>query len=49
MLMRSLQVWPGEVFFPDYTKPETEEWWGDESVLFKEQIDFAGLWIVSMT
>jgi alpha-glucosidase (family GH31 glycosyl hydrolase) len=43
------QVWPGPVFFPDYTNPATEQWWGDESVLFKEQLDYAGLWIVRDT
>ncbi|ELT99254.1 hypothetical protein CAPTEDRAFT_104310 [Capitella teleta] len=38
-------VWPGPVVFPDYTNPDTEIWWGDESVLFKEQLDYSGLWI----
>ena len=28
-------VWPGECFFPDYTKPEVREWWAG---LFKDLI-----------
>jgi alpha-glucosidase (family GH31 glycosyl hydrolase) len=38
-------VWPGPTYFPDFTNPNTEVWWGDEAVLFKEQLDYAGLWI----
>ncbi|ELT99258.1 hypothetical protein CAPTEDRAFT_104316, partial [Capitella teleta] len=37
--------WPGSVFFADFTNPKTEEWWGDECVLFKEELDYSGLWI----
>ena len=38
------KVWPGECYFPDYTKPEVREWWSD---LFKELIEdigVAGVW-----
>ncbi|MDP0490342.1 MAG: glycoside hydrolase family 31 protein [Verrucomicrobiota bacterium JB023] len=38
------QVWPGACHFPDYTKPETREWW---STLFKglvEEDGIAGIW-----
>ena len=39
-----VKVWPGECYFPDYTKPEVREWWAD---LFKELIEdigVAGVW-----
>ena len=34
------KVWPGECYFPDYTKPEVREWWSD---LFKELIEDIGI------
>ena len=37
-------VWPGECYFPDFTRPEVRYWWGD---LYKELIaDYkvAGVW-----
>jgi alpha-glucosidase len=34
------KVWPGECYFPDYTKPEVREWW---SGLFKELIEDIGV------
>lgn len=34
------KVWPGECYFPDYTKPEVREWW---SGLFKELIEDIGI------
>jgi alpha-glucosidase len=34
------KVWPGECFFPDFTKPEVREWWSD---LFKELIEDIGV------
>ena len=34
------KVWPGECYFPDYTKPEVREWWSD---LFKELIEDIGV------
>jgi len=38
------KVWPGECYFPDYTKPEVRDWWAD---LFKGLIaenGLAGIW-----
>ncbi|MGA0233446.1 MAG: TIM-barrel domain-containing protein, partial [Saprospiraceae bacterium] len=38
------KVWPGECYFPDFTKPEVREWWAG---LFKELIEeqgVAGVW-----
>jgi alpha-glucosidase len=38
------KVWPGECYFPDFTKPEVREWW---SGLFKElivDIGVKGVW-----
>ena len=37
----------GLVFYPDYTKQSTADWWIEECVLFKDVLDYAGLWIVS--
>jgi alpha-glucosidase len=34
------KVWPGECYFPDYTKPEVRDWWAD---LFKELIEDIGV------
>ena len=37
------QVWPGWCHFPDFTKPEAREWWGN---LFKGYVDLGieGFW-----
>ena len=34
------KVWPGDCYFPDFTKPEVREWW---SGLFKELIEDIGV------
>ncbi|MFD2725780.1 glycoside hydrolase family 31 protein [Hyunsoonleella rubra] len=34
------KVWPGECYFPDFTRPEVREWWSD---LFKELIEDIGV------
>jgi len=34
------KVWPGECYFPDFTKPEVREWWAG---LFKELIEDIGV------
>jgi alpha-glucosidase len=34
------KVWPGECYFPDFTKPEVRDWW---SGLFKELIEEIGI------
>lgn len=34
------KVWPGECYFPDFTKPEVRDWW---SGLFKELIEEVGV------
>ncbi len=34
------KVWPGECYFPDFTKPEVREWWSN---LFKELIEEIGV------
>jgi alpha-glucosidase len=37
------EVWPSWAYFPDFTKKETRNWWGDKlSVLMKEGIE--GFW-----
>ncbi|MEM6718144.1 MAG: glycoside hydrolase family 31 protein [Bacteroidota bacterium] len=34
------KVWPGECYFPDFTRPEVRDWW---SGLFKELIEDVGI------
>ncbi|WP_369049190.1 glycoside hydrolase family 31 protein [Tenacibaculum sp. UWU-22] len=34
------KVWPGECYFPDFTRPEVRDWW---STLFKELIEDIGV------
>jgi alpha-glucosidase len=34
------KVWPGECYFPDFTRPEVRDWWSD---LFKELIEEIGI------
>ncbi|MFD2541023.1 glycoside hydrolase family 31 protein [Lacinutrix gracilariae] len=34
------KVWPGECYFPDFTKPEVRDWW---SGLFQELIEDVGI------
>ncbi len=34
------KVWPGECYFPDFTKPEVRDWW---SGLFKELVEDIGI------
>lgn len=41
------QVWPGPTAFPDFTNPETHEWWHDMVKDFHEQVPFDGMWLVS--
>ncbi len=37
------RVWPGDVHWPDFTKPEVREWWGG---LHEQHVDYgvAGIW-----
>ncbi len=37
------QVWPGDCYFPDFTRPETRKWWGS---LYKDLVadGVAGFW-----
>ena len=37
-------VWPGKVAFPDFSKPETETWWGN-LVYDWEQKGVSGVWL----
>lgn len=34
------KVWPGDCFFPDYTRPDVREWWG---ALFKDLVRKMGV------
>ncbi|KAH0629374.1 hypothetical protein JD844_011408 [Phrynosoma platyrhinos] len=39
------KVWPGPTAFPDFTNPETHQWWHDMVKDFHEQVPFDGMWI----
>ncbi|XP_044312360.1 lysosomal alpha-glucosidase [Varanus komodoensis] len=39
------KVWPGPTAFPDFTNPETWQWWHDMIKDFHDQVPFDGMWI----
>ena len=38
------KVWPGECYFPDYTKPEVRDWWSNLFQELIEDIGIKGVW-----
>jgi len=38
------KVWPGECYFPDFTRPEVREWWADLYEDLMSNIGVAGVW-----
>lgn len=38
-------VWPGNVYFPDFTNPVAGEWWINQTITFKQTLDYDALWI----
>ena len=38
------KVWPGECYFPDYTRPEVREWWSGLFQELIEEIGVKGVW-----
>ncbi|XP_019181820.1 PREDICTED: alpha-glucosidase-like [Ipomoea nil] len=39
------QVWPGNVYFPDFVNPATTTYWSNEIKMFWDVAEFDGLWI----
>ncbi|XP_030067173.1 lysosomal alpha-glucosidase [Microcaecilia unicolor] len=39
------EVWPGHTVYPDFTNPETHQWWFENLNRFYNQVPFDGLWI----
>ncbi|XP_073350989.1 lysosomal alpha-glucosidase [Pagrus major] len=39
------KVWPGPTAFPDFTNPETRQWWEDCIRAFHSKVPVDGLWI----
>jgi len=38
------KVWPGDCYFPDFTKPEVREWWAGLYKEIIEEVGIAGVW-----
>jgi len=38
------KVWPGDCYFPDFTRPEVRTWWAGLYKELIEEIDIAGVW-----
>ena len=38
------KVWPGDCYFPDFTKPEVREWWAGLYKGLIEDVGVAGVW-----
>jgi alpha-glucosidase len=38
------KVWPGECYFPDFTRPEVREWWAGLYKGLIEDVGVAGVW-----
>ncbi|KAI4903325.1 hypothetical protein NFI96_015943 [Prochilodus magdalenae] len=39
------KVWPGLTAFPDFSNPDTHEWWYQNLKNFHDKVPFDGLWI----
>ncbi|XP_067911990.1 lysosomal alpha-glucosidase isoform X3 [Heterodontus francisci] len=39
------EVWPGLTVFPDFTNPDTHQWWFENLLQFHKVVPFDGLWI----
>ncbi|XP_069036870.1 lysosomal alpha-glucosidase [Lepisosteus oculatus] len=39
------KVWPGLTAFPDFSNPDTHQWWYENLQKFYTQVPFDGLWI----
>ena len=38
-------VWPGQVYFPDFTNKNNWAWWANEFKIWRENVNFDGIWI----
>ncbi|CAN6553527.1 unnamed protein product [Malus baccata var. baccata] len=38
-------VWPGDVYYPDFAHPESEKYWANEIQIFQNALPFDGLWL----
>lgn len=47
-LLNSLKVWPGTTAFPDFTNPDSVEWWTNIAAAYHDVVPFDGMWIVSI-
>jgi hypothetical protein len=42
------KVWPGATAFPDFTNPNSIEWWTNVAAAYHDIVPFDGMWIVSI-
>jgi len=45
-LSLSFKVWPGKTAFPDFTNPDSIQWWTDAAAAYHDIVPFDGMWIV---
>ncbi len=43
-----MKVWPGATAFPDFTNPNSVDWWTNVLATYHDIIPFDGMWIVSI-
>jgi hypothetical protein len=41
-----LKVWPGPTAFPDFTNPNSVEWWTHIATAYHGIVPFDGIWLV---
>ena len=47
MVPNLIQNYRAYTAFPDFSLPQTEQWWINLTVDFHKELEFDGLWIVS--
>ena len=43
-----MKVWPGNTAFPDFTHPNSTQWWTAMAKAYHDIVPFDGMWIVSI-
>jgi len=40
------KVWPGQAVYPDFTHPNSTQWWTQMAAEFHQKVPFDGMWLV---